>query len=245
MIRSALFCLFAILQPLAGGFSQYSGIGTAIGERARENGIPPELPLGIFFSIWSIIFLLYAVCAVMSFRAQPGSALDRATTPLIIAGAGNVAWMMSNQLVGYRPLDLALIAVLLAIAVWAVRAGQSGRERSLLVDAETGLLAGWLTAATSISFAPALRTFTGHGATDAVWGYAALTGGAALVFVIAIWRRFFTNIWYLVALGWGVLGLVLNNLQRTDLTLIGYGFAALIAVILLYAQPWKPAPKPA
>ena len=33
------------------------GIGETIGDRAVADGIPPELPLGVFFSIWGVIFI--------------------------------------------------------------------------------------------------------------------------------------------------------------------------------------------
>jgi tryptophan-rich sensory protein len=236
MFRSILFLVIAVLQPLAGGFSNFTGLGQSIGARAREDGIPPELPPGIFFSIWSVIFLLYAACAVMSFRAKPGSALDRAGVPLIVAGLGNMSWMLSSQLIGSRALDLVLILALLGVSLWALRRGQGG-ERSLLVDAETGLLAGWLTAASAISFAPVGRLILDHGVTDAVWGYSALTAAAAFAGFLLCWQVVARNVFYLVALGWGLAGLALNNLERTGLDLIGWTFAALILLVLVVSRP--------
>jgi len=237
MFRSLVFLVIAVLQPLAGGFSQITGLGQSIGARAREGGIPPELPPGIFFSIWSAIFLLYFACALMSFRARPGSALDRATLPLIIAGLGNIGWMLSSQLIGNRFLDLVLILVLLAISFRALRRGQTGAARSLLVDAETGLLAGWLTAASAISFAPVGRLILDHGVSDAVWGYSALTATAAFAGFALCWTLVARNVFYLIALGWGLAGLALNNLERTGLDLIGWMFTALILLVLVLSRP--------
>lgn len=236
MFRSILFLLIAVLQPLTGGFSQITGLGQSIGARARESGIPPELPPGIFFSIWSVIFLLYFACAVMSFRTPTGSAIERATWPLIVAGLGNISWMLSSQLIGNRFLDLVLILVLLAISFWALRRGQSG-DRSMLVDAETGLLAGWLTAASAISFAPVGRLILDHGVSDAVWGYSALTAAAAFAGFVVCWTLIARNAFYLLALGWGLAGLALNNLERTGLELIGWMFTAIILMVLLISRP--------
>jgi len=237
MTRSILFLVIALVQPLAGRFSQLTGLGQSIGARAREGGIPPELPLGIFFAIWGVIFLIYFVCAILSFGAPRGSAIDRAATPLVLAGAGNIAWMLSSQLVGNRLLDLALILLLLGLTLWAMGRAAAGHGRSLIVNAETGLLAGWLTAASAISFAPAIRPFLEHGVSDAVWGYASLTAGVALIGFILAWTRVARNRFYVIALGWGLLGLVLNNLQRTELDLIGWMFAALLAGVILATRP--------
>jgi len=63
------------------------GFGDTIGDRAREAGIPPELPLGIFFSIWGVIFSTYLAVAIWAL-VKPSHVYDRVGGPLALAGLG-------------------------------------------------------------------------------------------------------------------------------------------------------------
>ena len=103
---SLLLVLVAVLQwtvpllPLA-------GIGETIGAQAVEGGRPPELPPGLFFSIWSVIFLLYTVFAVLAVTT-PHYLERHLSIPLLAAGTGNVVWMLAAQFLGNDALNLIL-----------------------------------------------------------------------------------------------------------------------------------------
>ncbi|MEC7288756.1 MAG: hypothetical protein VXW22_01480, partial [Pseudomonadota bacterium] len=84
------------------------GFGQSIGARAVADGIPPELPVGVFFSIWSVIFIGFLVVAVWHWR-KPDHATRQLAAPLTLAGSGNVVWMVSAQSIGSVWLDLALL----------------------------------------------------------------------------------------------------------------------------------------
>ena len=65
-----LLLAVAILQWLA-PLLPLSGHGRTIGAQAVEEGMPPELPPGVFFSIWGVIFTLYLIFARLAvFKAS-------------------------------------------------------------------------------------------------------------------------------------------------------------------------------
>ena len=75
-----LFLLTAIGQFFVPVLPQM-GIGETIGDRAVAEGIPPELPPGLFFSIWGIIFLGLFVLAVRNLVASD-HAIERVSQKL-------------------------------------------------------------------------------------------------------------------------------------------------------------------
>ena len=207
----ALAQFLAPLLPLA-------GIGETVGTRATADGVPPELPLGIFFSIWSVIFLSYLAVAVLHFRA-PDHKTERIAGPLALAGIGNVIWMISAQMIGLVWLDFLL---LLPIAFFAWEAAYrldrtetyDGTGRSIVCGVLVGLLAGWLSVALSISVPDVARSMLGQSVSDVVWQslWLALVPAVCLAFVFANYVS--RNGWYFVALGWGLLGIAVNNWSR-------------------------------
>ena len=80
----------------------------SIGVRATQDGIPPELPLGMFFAIWGIIFLAYLVFGV--YAARNDTELSRRLSgPLAASGVVTAIWMPSQQIIGHPVLDLLLL----------------------------------------------------------------------------------------------------------------------------------------
>jgi len=63
------------------------GVGVTIGERAVADGIPPELPPGVFFSIWGVIFLGLVLTAILHWR-NPNYSTERIAPPLHFRSAG-------------------------------------------------------------------------------------------------------------------------------------------------------------
>ncbi|MEO1643414.1 MAG: hypothetical protein AAFR74_08765 [Pseudomonadota bacterium] len=212
------------------------GFGETIGDRATGAGIPPELPLGVFFSIWGIIFTAYLGVAILALT-KPNYVYDRVAGPLALAGLGNVVWMLSAQTFGYSWLDFLLLWPILFFAWEAAHrmhqmGGFNGTGRRLLLCVVVGLLAGWLTVATSISTPELLRDLLGRGATDNPWQslWAALIPAALLAYFFA--RYVSASLWFYVALSWGLVGIILNNWTRTEMHFLAIA-AGVVGLIVL------------
>jgi hypothetical protein len=230
-----ILCL-GILQPLSGALSPIFGIGTPIGD-ATAGLDAPEQPLPAFFSIWGLIFLAYAGFGLAGIL-RPTAWYPRIGWPMLAAGAANIVWMLSAQLIASQPLNFALLAPIL-IAAWLAAARLQtlrGQERGAtfwLGGAASGLLSGWISVATAISVPLMIRTFTGLAPTDfpwpMFWTTFATAGLAAYVFSTRISR----SLWFFAALGWGFFGVVLNNWLRTEMHLIAIMAAIGTATIVL------------
>lgn len=226
--------LLAAIAQFAAPLLPLLGFGETIGARAVGEGIPPELPTGIFFSIWSVIFLGYLLIGIQHLRA-PDHATRQVAVPLALAGFGNVVWMISAQSIGAVWLDFIL---LLPIGFFAWEAAYrldrtltyDGTGRSILHGLTIGLLAGWLTVAVSISVPDVGRWLLGRGPTDAVWQslWMALVPATILATVFANYVS--RNGWYFVALAWGLLGIVVNNWFRLET----HGLAIATALVGAY-----------
>ena len=215
------------------------GIGQTIGSRAVADGIPPELPTGVFFSIWSVIFLGYLILAIIHLRA-PDHASRQIAGPLAMAGLGNVLWMVSAQTIGSVWLDFLL---LLPIGFFAWEAAYrldrtetyDGTGRSILYGATVGLLAGWLTVAVSISVPDVGRLLLGRGPSDAVWQSLWMTLVPATILASVFANYVSRNGWYFVAVAWGLLGIVINNWGRLGTHALAIA-AALISGYILFRR---------
>ena len=213
--------LLAALGQFAAPVLPLIGFGETIGARAVADGIPPELPTGIFFSIWSVIFIGFLVMAVTHLRA-PDHATKQVAGPLALAGLGNVVWMISAQSIGSVWLDFLL---LLPIGFFAWEAAYrldrtetfNGTARSLLYGTTIGLLAGWLTVAVSISVPDFGRSLLGRGPSDAVWQSLWMTLVPATI------------------LGWGLLGVVVNNWTRLGTHALAIA-AAIVGAYILFRR---------
>ena len=231
-----LLLVLGILQPLAGALAPLTGLGTPIGEATR--GIDaPEQPLPVFFSIWSVIFLAYILFAIAVWRAREPWMI-RIGTPLAIAGALNVVWMLGAQLIVSQLLDFLLLFPIAAAAWIAAYRLDTLRELGwsplkALADAASGLLAGWISVAIAISIPLTIRNNTFLGPTDLPWNMlwiTLITGGmAAWIFARYVSRSW----WYFIALGWGLLGIVLNNWTHTGMHWLGITTGIALVLILL------------
>ena len=227
------FVLVAILQFVMPTLPAL-GIGETIGDRAVADGIPPELPLGIFFSIWGIVFSGLLVIALMNLFA-PNAVTETLAPPLALAALGNIVWMLSAQGFGAPWLDFILLLPILFFT-WeaAYRQDRTGRydgtPKTILYGLTVGLFAGWLTVAVSISVPDLGRYLLGRGPTDAVWQslWMTLIPAAILAYVFATYVS--RNFWYFIALSWGLIGIVSNNWVRTETHWLGI----ITGVIALY-----------
>jgi hypothetical protein len=234
-----LFLLLAALGQFAAPLLPLAGIGETIGARAVAEGIPPELPTGIFFSIWSLIFIGYLLIAILHLRA-PDHATRQIAGPLALAGFGNVLWMVSAQSIGSVWMDFLL---LLPIGFFAWEAAYrldrtqtyDGSGRSILYGLTTGLLAGWLTVAVSISVPDVGRLLLGREPTDAVWQSLWMALIPATVLAIVFANYVSRSGWYFVALGWGILGIVVNNWTRLGTHALAIA-AAIVGAYILFRR---------
>lgn len=214
-----LLLLVAVLQflmPLLPAI----GLGTPLSVRAVAAGVPPELPLGVFFSIWGVIFSAYLVFAILA-NLKPDFISDRLTGPLVLTGLGNSVWMVFAQSIGSVWLDALLLLPILLFAWEAayrldVAGGFDGTGRRLLACLLVGLLAGWLTVAVSISVPDVARAAFGRAPSDDVWHslWLALIPAAGLSWLFA--SRVSCSIWFFIALSWGLAGIMANNWWRTE-----------------------------
>ena len=214
-----LFLLVALAQFCVPLLPQF-GLGTPIGARATAQGIPPELPTGLFFSIWGVIFLGLLLIAVLRFQ-RPDYVSERLAPPLLLAGLGNCLWMLGAQGLGAVWLDF-LLLIPIAFFTWEAAyrldrcSGYDGTARSILYGLTVGLFAGWLTVALSISIPDVARFVLARGVSDAVWQslWLALLPATVLAGIFANYVS--RNGWYFVALGWGLLGIAVNNWARLE-----------------------------
>lgn len=235
--QSLLLLVVAILQWLT-PLLPFIGIGQTVGEQATRSGIPPELPPGVFFSIWSVIFTLYLVFALLA-AFKPSYLTEKLGPDLVLAGSGNVLWMVSAQSIGNDYLNLVLLLPIAWFAWHASRelhrmGGWDGTGRRLVAGALTGLLSGWISVAISISIPRTVREFRGLEATDQVWIslWLALISASLLAWLFS--TRISRSLWFYVALGWGLTGIAINNWTRS-----GTHWLAVVTVVVGLYVLWR------
>ena len=232
-----ILVLIAISQFVVAIVPRALGWTEGVGARAMETGIRPELPPGLFFAIiWNVIFLLFLANAVGA--ARRWSYTDQNMAPVLIATGGMIVlWMLTAQFLQNIWLDLFLLFPVLGLA-WAasrrvdILGGFNGTGERMVLCAVTGLLSGWITTAVSISIPEAAAYALGHGASDYVWRYLWLTLGCASLLAFVFTRWISRSVWYFVGLGWGLLGIAVNNLSRLDMPLLAYVTIAAGALII-------------
>jgi hypothetical protein len=237
-----LILLVGILQPLTGALAAL-GIGSSIGGDTAGTDAP-EQPLPAFFSIWGVIFFAYAGFGLTGIL-RPAAWFPKVAWPMLIAGASNVIWMLSAQLIGFQPLNFLLLAPIFAAAWIAAARAEAvrGAERSTLTfrfaDAASGLLAGWISVATAISVPLTIRTFTGLMPTDFVWPmfWSAVAVAALAAYLFA--TRVSRSLWFFAAIGWGLTGVAINNWVRTEMHLVA-AMAALGAATIVLVRVTRP-----
>ena len=88
-------------------------------------------------------------------------------------------------------------------------------------------------AAVAISIPLTIRTFTGLGPTDFPWPMFWITFAFAALAAWIFTARVSQSLWFFVALGWGLVGIVLNNWLHTEMNWIAWIAGAGTATILL------------
>jgi hypothetical protein len=210
----------------------------AVGRVSDENGTL-VVPAGYAFSIWGLIFLLCLAYAVyQALPANRESPLLRRVGPFS-AGAFlfNGLWEILFPARQFLLAQAVIVAIFVCAAIAYLRIARS--ERGILSAAERwlvalplGLLFGWITAATLVSFATtfvALGLLNG-GIGEALLGAALLlTGGliASAVLLIGEAAPPQGYLAYAAAVLWALVAVVVNQYDASILTTV----AALVAAV--------------
>ena len=192
---------------------------------------PPIQPMGLTFAvIWTVI---YGWLIVMSLYGL----LRRAAAP---DWAPHRPWLLASVIIGAAWIPVANASPIWALvliwamlgttlrALWLVPA----RDRFWL-QAPVGLYAGWLTAAAPVGTAVVA---TGYGATPEIWVHAAfLLLASWIAYAVA---RFSSQPrpFYLVAVLWGVLGIVIDNIAVERWLFAGLAGAVMLVLVPVFAR---------
>jgi hypothetical protein len=227
--------VFAITQALVPALPAL-GYGITVG--ARDGfASPPEVPAGYAFSIWGLIFLLsliYAVVQVLPSARQAPVYQNIATASWLLF-ALSTTWMLIAQFDGPTAALAVVIVIMLALAlsILARVAAAGGGPGRLLLMALFGLYAGWLSLAAFLNLSSLLRE-TGLAPLGlADWQYAigVLIAGGILVALMLL--RTHGQLWYLAAAVWGLVAVVVQNMQAgTPETYVAAAAAALSGVLI-------------
>jgi hypothetical protein len=213
--------------------------GTEVGRVSTENDTL-VVPADYAFVIWSPIFLLCLAYAVyQALPAHRENPLLRRVGPFT-AGAFtlNGLWEILFPARQFLLAQVVIVGIFACAAVAYFRLVLVARERSLgakerwLVALPIGLLFGWITAATLVSFATtfvALGLLEG-GIGEAVLGAALLLTGGLVASVVLLAEEAAPLQGYLaytVAVLWALAGVVVNQYDESVLTTV----AALVAAV--------------
>ena len=241
-----LLCLILPWVQIATAFLPALGFGTSMAAVSAASRTP-VVPAGYAFSIWSVIFALSAAYGIWQILpANRDSALARRTGwPLAGSFAANTIWQVTSQLTGSVGFGLFIIilaslACALAALFMARNTPEAGIGARWITTPLTGLLAGWLTAASFVNLSSAARQagmLPEHGlgaALAAVVILLAAGGGAAAI----TWLLRRDAVWFAVAIAWAFVGVVAANLGINQVN-IPAALAAAVMLALVAAVTWQ------
>lgn len=198
----------------------------------------PESPPGPFFAIWGVIFTFYLAFAI--YAALHDSQLSRRLAPpLALAAIFSVSWMLIVQSVGQVAAAHPVLLALTASTFWAAyrfdqMRGLGGSAPKFIADGATGLFAGWMTLATAISQTDFTRDLLGMANTDAVWWFLLHALAIAVLGALFVFARISRSPFYVIALAWGLAGVILNLWTLTGLHVPAVVTAAIAFALLAF-----------
>lgn len=183
----------AVFVQIGAGFLPRFGIGVFVGD--RSDAVRTLItPAGWAFAIWGPLFALSILFAVWQAlpRQRSNALLDRIGWPAAVALAAQGVWSTYTQLANLTFVSVLIIVISLAGLLMVVRALVaapilSRGERIFVAPAFTAL-AAWLTAASIVNIAAALKY---HGVAGAeLWPLVttAMVAIGSSIAAIAVWR---------------------------------------------------------
>jgi hypothetical protein len=200
---------FAVSPFLSSGFN-----GFAADQFPVPQVDPPIQPAGYAFSIWGVIYLWLIVGTGFGLLSRADAPeWVSARLPLFVSLAVGTSWIAVAQTsVIWATL---LIWVMLVTALAALL--RSGTTDRWLQREPIGAYAGWLTAASCVSFGLMLA---GYGVTSGT--VAALIGLAlALAIAVAVQRARPDSVAYPAAVIWALVGVIVSNVAPVDIAVVG------------------------
>ncbi|MFN2098678.1 hypothetical protein [Altererythrobacter sp. MF3-039] len=217
------------------------GLGEPIGSRS-DGSRTLITPSGWAFSIWGLLYLASGVFAV--WQALPGQRENPLLAELGWPAAGifffNGLWATYTQFADLTFISVIIISLGLGSALLCVRAlsgsaaAFGSRERWLAAPVLSAL-GGWLTAATIVNIAAALK-YHGIEAGELAGTISAaiiVVGGVIVSFAVAGSRG---NPWYALPFLWALLAIYFAGGQREALVAIA---AVLAAMAVIAALVWR------
>lgn len=211
LLQRVAILLLAIVQILV-TLLPAAGFGEAIGD--RSDAVRTIItPAGWTFSIWGLLYagsLAYAVYQFLPAQKN-NSLLAKIGWPSAGAFLGNALWALYAQFIDLNAFSVAIIAATLLCLLacyrsFANRHRRLSRGEQFLVALPLSALAAWLTAATIVNIAAALKF---HGVN--LEGDAAITGAAVimaggLIAALAVWNGR-GNPWFATVFLWALAGI--------------------------------------
>lgn len=247
--RRILVLLAAVFAVLAG----YAQTALNIGQTPAEFSADSDATLrvaGYAFSIWGVIYLgliAYGVYQVWP-KTPETPLLRRLAWPSVMALVGIAVWIFAAAF-DWEGMTIALIvgsAVVLILPLMSLGSDMAAaplRERALVVW-PLGLLAGWLTIASSVNI---LTVVTGNGMLPAAlpptgWAILAVAVVVGVALLVTARTRLLA---YPIPIVWGLIAVFAAEQQRNPtLAFTAMGAAILLAiaaVVLVFRLKRKPA----
>lgn len=190
---------------------------------------PPIQPAGYTFSIWGLIYGWLIVSAIFGVCKRGDSpSWDHARKPLIISLAIGTPWLwIANQSAIWATITIVAMGI---FAIWALF--NAPKFDRWWLQAPVGIYAGWLTAASFVSFG---STAAGYGIMLESLGWAYL--GIALALAVALcvlWHRPSAPE-YGFTIAWALAGIIAANTT----TIIGVSIIAAIGIVVVTGAALK------
>ncbi|WP_313405306.1 hypothetical protein [Aeromicrobium sp.] len=197
-------------------------------------------PAGWAFSIWSLIYLLALVHAVVTLWRHDGVGNRRFTIDLIVLYLGATVWIA----VSAAAISWATFIVLVLMTWFAIDAARlAARARPVdppwighLARATSGIYAGWVSAAVFLNLGTGALELDLVGPDALGWQIALLAGAAIFALGINVWMP--RSPGYAAAVIWAQVGVIAAVAGESDGALI-VAVAAIVLLVLETAFLWK------
>ncbi len=203
------------------------------------------VPIGLTFSIWSIIYLLLLIFIVHQLRfafrksSNPrNNFIDKIGPWFLISCVANMLWIIAwhYEIVWLSLLIMFCILGSLIAIYESLEIGRSSakKEEKVLVHIAFSVYLGWISIATIANFTALLVNYKwgGFGIEDYGWAIALIAIGAGLGLRMLTFRK---DIFYALVVAWAFYGIYLKQSMGTEtenlyVTYAALGFLSLILI---------------